>query len=186
MPFAPASLAVAAKVIVPAPTCIEVALAAKASVEPLINTGIFAENPPAVAVTVAVRLLKSDAPLDKITVAFPAESDVAVRALKLPLDVEKVTIIPCTTALNLVTVAVNVAEVELSVLIEVTDVANEIASFVTVVVPPEVLAVDAPPAPHPARIATTIASNIGIENLIISLTEKRFRTLNLLFTLSAQ
>ncbi|OGT16566.1 MAG: hypothetical protein A3J49_19225 [Gallionellales bacterium RIFCSPHIGHO2_02_FULL_57_16] len=120
-------------------------------------------------------MLKSAAPLDKVTVAFPVESDVTVVALKLPLVAAKVTATPDKTPLEAsVTVAVSVAESELSVLIEVVDVPNATAFTVVVVVAAVVPAV--PPPPQPVSSAIDSANKNAAENPVIFLLQKRFNT----------
>lgn len=97
----------------------------KATVEPLIRSGRLADCAKTVAVTVAVRLLKSERPLFSITIACPFASVVAELAFRLPLVVAKETGTPAITALDESTrVAVSVAAVELSVGIQFADVPN--------------------------------------------------------------
>lgn len=109
------------------PTLALVAGRVKASVEPLISIGILADCPPAVAVMVAVRLLKSDKPLFRVTVAWPFASVFAVLALKLPLVAEKAISTFGIRALDAsTTVAISVAADELSVTIELVDVPKAI------------------------------------------------------------
>jgi hypothetical protein len=145
---------------------------------------------PAVAVTVAVRLLKSDAPLDKVTAAFPLASDVPVAELRTPLVVANVTVTPARAALDTsVTVAVSVAVVELSVLIELVDVpkassvtfaaaaaAAAAAGSVTTVVAGFVETPDPPPPPQPAISMIDAASKNEVQSLIVLLLEKKLST----------
>ena len=125
MPCPDASAAVTVAVSVSTPTLALVAGRVKASVEPLISIGILADCPPAVAVMVAVRLLKSDKPLFRVTVAWPFASVFAVLALKLPLVAEKAISTFGIRALDAsTTVAISVAADELSVTIELVEVPN--------------------------------------------------------------
>lgn len=176
LPIPAASVTVAVAASVPAPTWIVLlGVRAKASVEPLISIGILADCPPTVAVTVAVRLLKSARPLFSTTIAWPFESVVAELADRLPLVVAKETATPGMTALDKSTsVAVRVAEVELSVRIEFVDVPNAIpaGTVAGVVVVPELGALSLQP------ISATIAaaSRNGTENPVMVLLNVWSRT----------
>ena len=130
----------------------------------------------------------------KVTVATPVASVSAV--LERGEIVPKVaSVLNVTTALATAvpvasfTVAVTVAEVPL--VMDVTDAPPLVSATVKLgaaaVVPVPAAPAAAPlPEPHPARAAIAIANKKDIENLIISLPEKRFRTLSLLFTLFQQ
>ena len=133
LPCPDASAAVAVAVIVFTPTLTEVDGRVKVSVEPLISIGMLANCPPAVAVIVAVRLLKSESPLFKVAVAWPFASVFTVLALKLPLVAEKAMSTFGIRAFDAsTTVAVSVAADKLSVTIELVDVPN---AMVPVTVP---------------------------------------------------
>ena len=181
LPVPAASLAAAARVIVPAPTCTEPALGVSVSVDPVMRTGMLVVFPPAVTVTVAVRLLESIEPLDRVTLATPVAPDFWVDALSTPLVVAKVTVTSAIAALEASNgVAVRVAVVELSVLIEIADVPKDKLLTAAVVVPvpvpvplpvPVVVAVGAvlPPPPQPASRAIDAAIRSDVENPAILL-----------------
>ena len=123
------------------------------SVEPDSVIAMVLVLPPAVAVTVAVRLLKFAVPFFRMTVASPVALVGEVGDTNKPVSVLKVTGMPIKARLEeSTTVAVMVAVVLPSVLIVVKVVPRDTPATVGVVLPGVVVVVPAvpPPPPHAA------------------------------------